>query len=103
MRGRQQLLITVEGLPRLTEMKSMKSLRREQSVMEAGTAADGGARRAQGCIVSAAKNCSADRPQLFTGQIDPQVGRDRVEILDRDFYHLIPIYAHFECFDVLRY
>ena len=38
MHGREQLLITVEGLPRLTEMKLMKSLKRGQSVMEAGTA-----------------------------------------------------------------
>ena len=41
MRGREQLLITVDGRPRLTGMKSMKSLKRGQSVMEAGTA-DGG-------------------------------------------------------------
>ena len=42
MRGREQLLITVDGLPRLTEMKSTKSLKRGQnSVMEAGAADDG--------------------------------------------------------------
>ena len=28
MHGREQLLITVDGLPRLTEMKSMKSFKR---------------------------------------------------------------------------
>ena len=37
MRRREQLLITVDdGLPRLTEMKSMKSLKRGQWVTETG-------------------------------------------------------------------
>ena len=33
------LLITVDGLPRLTEIKSMKPLKREQSVMNLGQTA----------------------------------------------------------------
>ena len=47
MRGREQLLITVDGLPLLTEMKSMKSLKCGQSVTKTGRR-----RHAQGCIVS---------------------------------------------------
>ena len=39
MRAREQLLITVYGLPRLTEMKSMKSPKRGQSVMNLGRTA----------------------------------------------------------------
>ena len=42
MRGREQLLITVDGLPRLTEMKSIKkSLKCGQSVMNMDRTDDG--------------------------------------------------------------
>jgi len=48
----EQLLITIDGIPRLTEMKSMKSLKRGRSVIEAGT---NGQRQRRNTVLSTAR------------------------------------------------